>query len=92
MDIVNAVPYIQKFKKHPVTGAPLALADLIRWVHPTLCAGCHGVTPCLAVGLSHQFLASCHARSSFCAVLAPAAAGGVQACMHVAGSNRTGSK
>ncbi|PRW20338.1 peptidyl-prolyl cis-trans isomerase CYP65 [Chlorella sorokiniana] len=30
MDIVNAVPYIQKFKKHPVTGAPLALADLIR--------------------------------------------------------------
>ena len=32
MDIVNAVPYIQKFKKHPVTGAPLALADLIRCV------------------------------------------------------------
>lgn len=33
MDIVNAVPYIQKFKKHPVSGAPLALADLIRSVH-----------------------------------------------------------
>ncbi|KAI3424379.1 hypothetical protein D9Q98_009932 [Chlorella vulgaris] len=30
MDIVNAVPYIQKFKKHPVTGQPLQLKDLIR--------------------------------------------------------------
>ena len=32
MDIVNAVPYIQKFKKHPVTGEPLVLSDLIRCV------------------------------------------------------------
>ncbi|KAL4431394.1 hypothetical protein ABPG75_006650 [Micractinium tetrahymenae] len=30
MDIVNAVPYIQKFRKHPVTGEPLELKDLIR--------------------------------------------------------------
>ncbi|EFN51543.1 hypothetical protein CHLNCDRAFT_49208 [Chlorella variabilis] len=30
MDIVNAVPYIQKFKKHPVTGQPLELKDLVR--------------------------------------------------------------
>lgn len=30
MDIVNAVPYVQKFHKHPVTGQPLALKDLIR--------------------------------------------------------------
>ncbi|PSC74703.1 peptidyl-prolyl cis-trans isomerase CYP65 [Micractinium conductrix] len=30
MDIVNAVPYIQKFHKHPVSGAPLELKDLIR--------------------------------------------------------------
>eukprot|EP00887_Chlorella_sp_A99_P008218 scaffold12.g8218.t1 len=29
-DIVNAVPYIQKFKRHPVTGEPLELKDLIR--------------------------------------------------------------
>jgi peptidyl-prolyl cis-trans isomerase-like 2 len=30
MDIVNAVPYIRKFKRHPVTGAPLELKDLTR--------------------------------------------------------------
>lgn len=30
-DIVHAVPYIQKFHKHPVTGEPLELKDLIRW-------------------------------------------------------------
>jgi len=30
MDIVNAVPYIQKFHKHPVSGQPLELKDLIR--------------------------------------------------------------
>ena len=30
MDIVNAVPYIQKFRKHPVSGEPLELKDLIR--------------------------------------------------------------
>ena len=30
MDIVNAVPYIQKFKKHPVSGEPLELKDLIK--------------------------------------------------------------
>uniref|UniRef100_A0A1D2A8I5 Peptidylprolyl isomerase n=1 Tax=Auxenochlorella protothecoides TaxID=3075 RepID=A0A1D2A8I5_AUXPR len=29
-DIVHAVPYIQKFHKHPVTGEPLELKDLIR--------------------------------------------------------------
>ena len=29
-DIVNVVPYIQKFGKHPVTGQPLKLGDLIR--------------------------------------------------------------
>lgn len=29
-DIINAVPYIQKFKKHPVTGEPLQLSDLVR--------------------------------------------------------------
>lgn len=30
MDIINAVPYIQKHKKHPVTGQPLELKDLVR--------------------------------------------------------------
>eukprot|EP00889_Picochlorum_renovo_P005236 jgi/Picre1/32266/NNA_007612.t1 len=30
MDIVNAVPYVQKFRKHPRTGEPLELKDLIR--------------------------------------------------------------
>lgn len=30
MDIVNAVPYIQKFHKHPVTGQPLQLKDLTK--------------------------------------------------------------
>jgi len=29
-DIVNIVPYVQKHGKHPVTGQPLKLADLIR--------------------------------------------------------------
>ena len=29
---MNAVPYIQKFKRHPVTGEPLELKDLIRCV------------------------------------------------------------
>ncbi|CAI5508430.1 unnamed protein product, partial [Closterium sp. Naga37s-1] len=29
-DIVNIVPYIQKFKRNPVTGKPLALKDLIK--------------------------------------------------------------
>lgn len=29
-DIVNVVPYIQKFKRHPVTGEPLELKDLVR--------------------------------------------------------------
>lgn len=91
MDIVNAVPYIQKFKKHPVTGAPLALADLIRWVNPILCTGCNGFTPCLALGASHQLLASCRALSSLCAVLPPKAAGVAQACMHVPGTNGAGS-
>lgn len=49
MDIVNAVPYIQKFHKHPVTGQPLELKDLIRCV----CvleggyAGCRDVCVCM---------------------------------------------
>eukprot|EP00889_Picochlorum_renovo_P006456 jgi/Picre1/33486/NNA_008810.t1 len=30
MDIVNAVPYVQRFWKHPRTGEPLELKDLIR--------------------------------------------------------------
>lgn len=30
MDIVNAVPYIQKHKRHPGSGEPLELKDLIR--------------------------------------------------------------
>ncbi|KAI8100305.1 hypothetical protein M9435_006789 [Picochlorum sp. BPE23] len=30
MDIVNAVPYVQKFRKHPRTGEPLELKDLVR--------------------------------------------------------------
>ena len=30
MDIVNAVPYVQKHRKHPVTGQPLELRDLIK--------------------------------------------------------------
>jgi len=30
MDIVNAVPYIQKHKRHPATGEPLELKDLVR--------------------------------------------------------------
>lgn len=29
-DIVHVVPYVKKFGKHPVTGAPLELGDLIR--------------------------------------------------------------
>ena len=29
-DLTNIVPYLKKFKRHPVTGAPLAAADLIR--------------------------------------------------------------
>mmetsp|Transcript_30121 Transcript_30121/g.57842 ORF Transcript_30121/g.57842 Transcript_30121/m.57842 type:complete len:606 (+) Transcript_30121:83-1900(+) len=29
-EIVHIVPYIQKFKKHPVTGAPLAVKDLTK--------------------------------------------------------------
>eukprot|EP00898_Chlorokybus_atmophyticus_P000289 jgi/Chlat1/1260/Chrsp115S00758 len=29
-EILNIVPYIQKFKKHPVTGAPLKVQDLIK--------------------------------------------------------------
>lgn len=30
MDIINAVPYVQKFRKHPVTGQGLELKDLTR--------------------------------------------------------------
>ncbi|KAI8114427.1 hypothetical protein M9434_002551 [Picochlorum sp. BPE23] len=30
MDIVNAVPYVQKFRRHPRTGEPLELKDLVR--------------------------------------------------------------
>lgn len=30
MDITHAVPYVQKFKKHPVLGTPLSLKDLTR--------------------------------------------------------------
>ena len=29
MDIVNAVPYITRYKRHPVTGEPLQLKDLV---------------------------------------------------------------
>lgn len=29
-DIANIIPYIQKYKKHPVTGEPLAIKDLIQ--------------------------------------------------------------
>lgn len=29
-DITNIVPYVMKFKKHPVTGEPLALKDVIK--------------------------------------------------------------
>ena len=29
-DIINIVPYVQKHHKHPVTGEPLALKDLIK--------------------------------------------------------------
>jgi peptidyl-prolyl cis-trans isomerase-like protein 2 len=29
-DIVNAVPYVQKFRRNPATGAPLELKDLVR--------------------------------------------------------------
>lgn len=29
-DIINIVPYIKKHGKHPVTGTPLQLGDLIR--------------------------------------------------------------
>lgn len=28
-DLLNAVPYIQKFHRHPVTGEPLELKDLV---------------------------------------------------------------
>lgn len=39
MDITNAVPYIQKFKKHPVLGTPLTLKDLTRVTFHTNDAG-----------------------------------------------------
>ena len=29
-DIVNIVPYLKKFRKHPVTGNPLAASDLTK--------------------------------------------------------------
>jgi hypothetical protein len=29
-DVTNVVPYVMKYKKHPVTGQPLALRDLVR--------------------------------------------------------------
>lgn len=29
-DIVNVVPYVKKYGKHPVSGQPLALGDLIK--------------------------------------------------------------
>eukprot|EP00967_Tisochrysis_lutea_P076813 scaffold104044_cov24-Tisochrysis_lutea.AAC.4 len=29
-DVVNIVPYVMKYKRHPVTGQPLALKDLIK--------------------------------------------------------------
>ena len=29
-DITNIVPYVMKFKKHPVTGEPLALKDVVQ--------------------------------------------------------------
>lgn len=29
-EIVNIVPYLRKHKRHPVTGAPLALSELTR--------------------------------------------------------------
>jgi peptidyl-prolyl cis-trans isomerase-like protein 2 len=29
-EIMNIIPYVQKFKKNPVTGLPLALKDLIK--------------------------------------------------------------
>jgi hypothetical protein len=29
-DILNIMPYIQTFKKHPVTGAPLKVSDLTK--------------------------------------------------------------
>jgi peptidyl-prolyl cis-trans isomerase-like 2 len=39
MDIMNAVPYVQKFKKHPVLGTPLSLKDLTRITFHTNDAG-----------------------------------------------------
>ncbi len=30
VDCRNIIPYVQKFKKNPVTGLPLALKDLIK--------------------------------------------------------------
>lgn len=29
-DVTNIVPYVMRYKKHPVTGQPLALRDLVR--------------------------------------------------------------
>ena len=29
-DLLNIVPYLKKFRRHPVTGAPLAATDQIR--------------------------------------------------------------
>ena len=29
-DITNIVPYVQKFKKHPVSGEPLQLKDIVQ--------------------------------------------------------------
>lgn len=29
-DITNIVPYVQKFKRHPVSGEPLQLKDVIK--------------------------------------------------------------
>lgn len=37
-DIVNVVPYVQKFGKHPVTGEPLKLGDLIRLNFHKVCS------------------------------------------------------
>jgi hypothetical protein len=82
MDIVNAVPYIQKFKKHPVTGQPLQLKDLIRcgggvvvWrLIRRVCVEHAQQLPSpsaasLAVGFSHQLTRMLHARSRHATLL-----------------------
>jgi len=65
-DVVNVVPFVMKHKRHPVTGQPLALKDLVKLnFHKNggACICVHVVWTCL---VSECFVGMCFERDLRC--------------------------